>query len=48
MDEIDTEGIFNVLSDMDFDMEINEDLYYKSKAFLDIFKVFDCDYSYLD
>ena len=29
-------------------MEINEDLYYKTKAFLDIFRVFDGGYIYLE
>ena len=29
-------------------MEINEDLYYKTKAFLDIVRVFETDYKYLE
>ena len=40
--------IFNVLNSLDLDMEIHEDLYFKTKAFLDIFKVFDSGYSYLE
>ena len=45
---INTELIFNVLNSLDLDMEIEEDLYFKTKAFLDIFKVFDSGYSYLE
>ena len=29
-------------------MEIDEDLYFKTKAFLNIFKVIDSDYTYLE
>ena len=29
-------------------MEIDEDLFFKTKGFTNIFKVFDCDHSYLD
>ena len=39
--------IFNVLNSLDLDMEIHEDLFYKNEAFLNIFNVFDSDYSYL-
>ena len=51
-DEIDkgsikTDLIFNVLNRLNLDMEIQEDLFYKNEAFLNIFKVFDGDYSYL-
>ena len=40
--------IFNVLNSLDLDMEIHEDLFFKNKAFLNIFKVFDSGYSYLE
>ena len=51
-DEIDkgsikTDLIFNVLNRLNLDMEIQEDLFYKNEAFLNIFKVFDGDYIYL-
>ena len=29
-------------------MEIDEDLFFKTKGFINIFKVFDSDYSYLE
>ena len=40
--------IFKTLNNLDLDMEINEDLYFKKEAFLNIFKVFDGNYSYLE
>ena len=48
MEEVDTEGIYKTVYDLKLDMEINEDLYYKTKAFLDIFRVFDGGYIYLE
>ena len=45
---IDTEGIYQTLINLKIDSEINEDLYYKTKAFLDIFRVFKSGYSYLE
>ena len=45
-DGIDTEGIYHTLNSLKLDMEIDEDLY-KTKAFLDIFRVFESGYSYL-
>ena len=48
MEEVDTEGIYKTVYDLKLDMEINEDLYYKTKAFLDIFRVFEIGYSYLE
>ena len=45
---IDTEGIYQTLNKLTLDMEIDEDLYYKTKAFLDIFRVFENGYSYLE
>ena len=45
---INTEVIFETLYDINLDDEIDEDLYYKTKAFLNIYKVFDQDCSYLE
>ena len=47
-DGIDTEGIYQTLNGLKLDMEIDEDLYYKTKAFLDIFRVFESGYTYLE
>ena len=47
-DGVDTEGIYHTLNSLNLDMEIDEDLYFKTKAFLDIFRVFDVQYIYLD
>ena len=44
---IDTEGIYQTLNILKLDMEIDEDLYFKTKAFLDIFRVFESGYIYL-
>ena len=46
-DGIDTEGMYQTLNKLKLDMEIDEDLYYKTKAFLDIFRVFESAYNYL-
>ena len=46
--DIDTEGIFKVMDEIELDMEIDEDLYLKKKSFLDIFKVFKSGYTYLE
>ena len=45
-DGIDTEGIYQTLISLKLDMEIDEDLYYKTKSFLDIFRVFESGYIY--
>ena len=45
---INTEVIFDTLYDLNLNMEIDEDLYFKTKAFLNIYKVFDQDCSYLE
>ena len=45
---IDTEGIYHTLLNLNLDKEIDEDLYFKTKAFLDIFRVFEDSYIYLD
>ena len=47
-DGIDTEGIYHALVCLDLEMEINEDLYFKKSAFLDIYRVFETGYSYLE
>ena len=46
-DGIDTERMYQTLNKLKLDMEIDEDLYYKTKAFLDIFRVFESAYNYL-
>ena len=46
-DGVDTEGIYHTLNSLNLDMEIDEDLYFKTKAFLDIFRVFEIDYIYI-
>ena len=38
--------IFETLNNFDLDMEIEEDLYFKNKAFLNLYQVFDTDYTY--
>ena len=45
---IDIEGIYHTLINLKLDMEIDEDLYYKTKAFLDIYIVFEDGYKYLE
>ena len=45
---IDIESIFKVINELEFDMEIDEDLYFKTKSFLDIFRVFEVGYTYLE
>ena len=47
-DGLDTEGIYHTLVSLKLDMEIDEDLYFKTKAFLDIYRVFTIDYNYLE
>ena len=44
----DIEQISWILNDLNFDMELDEDLYFKVKAFLNLYSVFDSDYLYLD
>ena len=46
-DGIDTIGIYSTLNDLNLDVEIDGDLYFKKKSFLDIFRVFDTGYTYL-
>ena len=40
--------IFKSLNNLEFDMGINEDLYFKTKAFLNLYNVIDSDYRYLE
>ena len=52
-DEIDkgsikTDLIFSTLNNLDLDMEIENNLFYKVEGFINIFKVFDGNYSYLE
>ena len=47
-DGLDTEGIYHALLPLTLNKEIDEDLYFKRKAFLDIFRVYDICYTYLD
>ena len=42
------EKIYHFLLNLNLDNEIDEDLYFKTKAFLDIFRVFDNDYIFLE
>ena len=44
---INTYVIYKTLNDLDFYME-DEDLYYKQKAFLNIYDVFESDFTYLE
>ena len=44
---LDMSIIFETLHDFDLDMEIEEDLYFKNKAFLNLYQVIDSDYIYL-
>ena len=45
---MDIHVIFNTLFDLNLDMEIEENLYFKTKSFIDIFKVSDNGYIYLE
>ena len=45
---INTSVIFETLNDLDLDDEIDGDLYFKTKAFLNLFMVIDYQYSYLE
>ena len=44
----DIQGIYNTLKSINFSMRMDEDLYYKKMAFLDIYRVFEVSYTYLD
>ena len=45
---MDIHVIFNTLFDLNLDMEIEENLFFKTKSFIDILKVFDNGYIYLE
>ena len=45
---LDIDVIYDTLKKMNFDMEMNEDLFYEIKAFLFIYYVFECGYKYLE
>ena len=45
---IGTEGIYQTLNNLELDDEIHEDLYAKKMAFLDIFRVFESGYTFLE
>ena len=45
---IDISIIFQTLNNLDLDDEIDGDLYFKTKAFLNLFMVIDYQYSYLE
>ena len=45
---LDLKIIYNFLCDLKIDYEIDEDLYYMKKAFVNIFNVYYYDYSYLE
>ena len=47
-DGIDTEGIYHTLISLNLSKEIDEDLYFKKMAFLDIYRVFEISYIYLE
>ena len=47
-ESLDINVIFKVLNRLKLVMEIDEDLYFKTHAFINIFKVCDSDYSYLE
>ena len=45
---LDINIIFETLNNFELDMEIEEDLYFKNKAFLNLYQVIDSDYKYLE
>ena len=47
-ESLDIHVIFKVLNSLKLDMELDEDLFFKTKGFINIFKVYDSDYSYLE
>ena len=47
-EKIDTDGIYKTLIKLRLDYEIYEDLYFKIKAFLDISRLINYGYKYLD
>ena len=47
-ERLDIEIVYETLKNLDLDMEIHEDLYFKNRAFLNLYSVFDIDYTYLE
>ena len=47
-ESLDIHVIFKVLNSLKLDMELDEDLFFKTKGFINIFKVYDSDSSYLE
>ena len=45
---LDIKVIFETLNILDLDIEIEENLYFKNRAFLNLYSVFDSDYTYLE
>ena len=46
-ERLDNKIIYKSLKNLDLDMEVDEDLFFKVKAFLNLYEVFDSDYTYL-
>ena len=46
--DINTEGIYQIIDEFELDKEMDEDLYFKRKAFLDLFRVYNSGYIYLE
>ena len=46
--KLDIEIVYETLKNLDLDMEIHEDLYFKNRAFLNLYSVFDSDYTFLE
>ena len=47
-ERLDIEIVYETLKNLDLDMEIHEDLYFKNRVFLNLYSVFDIDYTYLE
>ena len=47
-ERLDIEIVYETLKNLDLDMEIHEDLYFKNRSFLNLYSVFDIDYTYLE
>ena len=47
-ERLDIEIVYETLKNLDLDLEIHEDLYFKNRAFLNLYSVFDIDYTYLE
>ena len=47
-ERLDNKVIYEPLKNLDLDIEVDEDLYFKVEAFLRLNEVFDSDYTYLE